>query len=673
MRMKVLWTCMIGAMLAVSVMAGPVPVVNINFQLSTTPTPAGYLADSGLPFADRGNGWSYGWSRDISADARQRSTPTDIRYATLVHLQKAANAIWEIAVPNGNYDLFIVCGDADNTDETNTLNVEGTTVTDTTPNGSVHWDEYTLTGIVVADGRLTIQPGTGAANAKICFIDITKIDPTFNPPPVVNAGPDQYFAKPTFPLAVTMAAVVTDENPAQGFPVGVLSYTWSKVSGAGTVSFDNATALNPKATFTTPGEYVLKLAASDGDKSTEDTIVVYINDTSKNMLMAYWNFESTSTTDPNIIDVAKGNNARWVSDDPNLLLRPTRKPVMVPGWVNGSTKAMDFSGPIPSHANVTVVDTEPNLAYGPRYAATLSAWIKVSAFTRDWANVISKGDDSWRLVRCFRAAPANTNSMIVQFTGTIPGPGQPGNGPTGSISVNDNFWHHVCGTYDGEKIRLYVDGVLDVEAPYTGLINQSTFPIQIGGNSQQKSPATPAGQTSGRQWDNIMDEVRVYNYALSETDIRALTAQGKTVPFVDAGTITSPLTYKTGESIPLNGKVLDYGTAGTITALWTTASGPDEAIFASPSSPVTTVKFPAFGKYTLRLTAVDDLASVIDEITVEVVRPTCADVKAAGKLMVGDFDENCHVNLADFALMAADWLRCNDPANYPACFWPFAQ
>ena len=24
-------------------------------------------------------------------------------------------------------------------------------------------------------------------------------------------------------------------------------------------------------------------------------------------------------------------------------------------------------------------------------------------------------------------------------------------------------------------------------------------------------------------------------------------------------------------------------------------------------------------------------------------------------------------------ILAADWLRCNDPANYPACFWAFPQ
>ena len=322
--------------------------------------------------------------------------------------------------------------------------------------------------------------------------------------------------------------------------------------------------------------------------------------------------------------------------------------------------------PGPGQVDVTIADTDPNFSSMPRYAITISAWIKVAAFSKDYSAVVSKGDNSWRLAR-----QGNTNTMSMHFNGLTAGAGLPANGPTGTISVNDDFWHHVCGTYDGEKIRLYMDGVLDVEGDYTGLINTSTNPIQISGNSG----------AANRQWDGILDEVKIYNYALSETDIRAMTAQGKTVPFVDAGTITSPLTYKTGAAIPLNGQVLDYGTPGAVTTLWTTVTGPGgaEAIFAGPSSPTTTVQFPAFGQYTLRLSAVDtdidpqNPVTVIDDITVDVVRPTCADVKAAGMLMVGDFDEDCRVNLADFAILAADWLKCYDPANYNPCFWPFPE
>jgi len=148
-------------------------VVKINFQLASAEVPAGYLPDSGLAFGDRGNGYSYGWSRDISADSRDRANANaDQRYDTLVHLQKGAAAIWEIVLPNGEYNLYWVSGDPTATDQTNSFNVEGVEVPD--PDGQDNFDEFTLK-VKVLDGRLTIQPGTGAANSKICFIDITQI------------------------------------------------------------------------------------------------------------------------------------------------------------------------------------------------------------------------------------------------------------------------------------------------------------------------------------------------------------------------------------------------------------------------------------------------------------------------------------------------------------------
>jgi secreted PhoX family phosphatase len=120
--------------------ANAVPfTVKVNFQSNSQgdqSIPAGYLPDYGLAYGDRGNGFSYGWSRDISADARDRNSGNsrgDQRYDTLIHFQKGTAAVWEIAIPNGTYNLFIMCGDPDNTDQTNSLNVEGVILSD--PNG----------------------------------------------------------------------------------------------------------------------------------------------------------------------------------------------------------------------------------------------------------------------------------------------------------------------------------------------------------------------------------------------------------------------------------------------------------------------------------------------------------------------------------------------------------
>ena len=149
--------------------------VKINFQLRGGPIPEGYLPDYGEVFGDRGNGYSYGWNRDITADSRDRGSANapDQRYDTLVHLQKAADAIWEIELPNGAYDLFVVGGDPSNTDQTNNFDVEGSIVQDPDPQtgNGFDFDEFNVTA-VVKDGRLTLKPAPGSANCKIMFVDI---------------------------------------------------------------------------------------------------------------------------------------------------------------------------------------------------------------------------------------------------------------------------------------------------------------------------------------------------------------------------------------------------------------------------------------------------------------------------------------------------------------------
>ncbi len=150
--------------------------VKINYQSSGAPIPEGYLPDYGELFGDRDNGWTYGWLQDVKSDARDRNSGNapDQRYDTINHTQKNdVNKVWEIQLPNGTYNVFLVCGDPSYTDQTNNYDVEGTVLED--PDGQAgsgfDFDEFELT-VELTDGRLTVQPTEGASNAKICFIEI---------------------------------------------------------------------------------------------------------------------------------------------------------------------------------------------------------------------------------------------------------------------------------------------------------------------------------------------------------------------------------------------------------------------------------------------------------------------------------------------------------------------
>lgn len=174
---------------------GPVngtPLVKINFQPASAPLPTGYQLDGGAPFANRGNGFSYGWNKDSSSTTRDRNSANapDQRYDTLIQLQKPENpdAVWEIAVPNGVYELLLVAGDPDHADSMYHFLVEGVTVLQATPSEG-DWFKTAVFQTHITDGKLTLRSGPTAQNNKLAFLDINTVslDPV-TPTPTPTPG-----------------------------------------------------------------------------------------------------------------------------------------------------------------------------------------------------------------------------------------------------------------------------------------------------------------------------------------------------------------------------------------------------------------------------------------------------------------------------------------------------
>jgi len=160
----------------------PLPSIHVNFQPATAAVPPGYLVDSGAVFGDRGNGYSYGWNAPnaVTRDRNSNLSP-DQRYDTFNHMQNAANpdASWEIAVPDGVYQVHIVAGEAIFDAEPYRIAAEGVLVVNGTPTTSHRWVEGTLE-VTVNDGRLSVRNAPGAEDNKICFIDILPSGTTNN-------------------------------------------------------------------------------------------------------------------------------------------------------------------------------------------------------------------------------------------------------------------------------------------------------------------------------------------------------------------------------------------------------------------------------------------------------------------------------------------------------------
>jgi hypothetical protein len=133
---------------------------------------------------------------------------------------------------------------------------------------------------------------------------------------------------------------------------------------------------------------------------------------------------------------------------------------------------------------------------------TVVAWIRVDVFDKNYQAIVTKGDSSWRIAR-------NGTGNNIQWRC---------NGPTPSLevdsqaNVNDGQWHHLAGTYDGATARLYVDGALDGSMAATGAISKNTASVYISGNSEKTS----------RLWAGSIDDVRIYNRALTDAEVRLL-------------------------------------------------------------------------------------------------------------------------------------------------------
>jgi hypothetical protein len=79
----------------------------------------------------------------------------------------------------------------------------------------------------------------------------------------------------------------------------------------------------------------------------------------------------------------------------------------------------------------------------------------------------------------------------------------------GGSNLTPNKWWHIAVTYDGKFQSLYINGVLQSTRNQTGTIQQSDGALRIGGDS-----------IWGEYFNGLIDEVRIYNRALSVDEIK---------------------------------------------------------------------------------------------------------------------------------------------------------
>ncbi|MCH8193569.1 MAG: LamG domain-containing protein, partial [Planctomycetes bacterium] len=136
---------------------------------------------------------------------------------------------------------------------------------------------------------------------------------------------------------------------------------------------------------------------------------------------------------------------------------------------------------------------------------TVAAWIKTDSLAN--LDTVASYGYEWRLY-----ADASLG-MAFEVGNT-----QPSSRVIGSRTVNDGVWHHVAGTYDGSRSRLYVDGELDASVNASG-------PIGTGGSGYTGAIGALYKNNDGAArnfFSGLIDDVRIYDVALTADQVSAL-------------------------------------------------------------------------------------------------------------------------------------------------------
>ena len=147
---------------------------------------------------------------------------------------------------------------------------------------------------------------------------------------------------------------------------------------------------------------------------------------------------------------------------------------------------------------------------------TLASWVKSEAFDIEgerWRRLLEKTN------------PAQDAAYMIYFEAAgqakfaMNNPGDTFLRATSATPVLIGKWTHVAGSYDGETLRVYIDGVESGSHQSKGTIKSTKNPVGIG---ISKIP------TSDGNFKGLLDEVTIVSAALSEDDIKSIMTKGLT-------------------------------------------------------------------------------------------------------------------------------------------------
>jgi hypothetical protein len=206
-------------------------------------------------------------------------------------------------------------------------------------------------------------------------------------------------------------------------------------------------------------------------------------------LVGYWSFNGSSVnwTTNTMTDMSGNGNTMYIDG-----VATRTAPIM--GKLG---QAFKFNGV--GESITTLTSPFPGLPSGVDTPFTFAWWKKSSGLTDE--------EISWSNYRWCRTGGISFHNVSCTVDGDDSG------GAVSTTWVDDGNWHHIVYTHSAGTQKLYVDGVLEDTA-------NETFSTNIGEIMLGSRPF-------GAYYEGILDEVRIYNRALSAAEVKRLYQSGK--------------------------------------------------------------------------------------------------------------------------------------------------
>jgi hypothetical protein len=155
------------------------------------------------------------------------------------------------------------------------------------------------------------------------------------------------------------------------------------------------------------------------------------------------------------------------------------------------------------------VDCGSDKSLSPATQLTMVAWIMPKGAIPSYPTIISKTNSEYTLQTC---APGLADGTCVSFWINNQGDA---NTCRQEAAIHYNNWYHVAVTYDGSKAIEYHNGEAVYQPSFSTTITPTANPCAIGSYPGQ-----------GNRWNGIIDEVALFNVALTADDIASIMTQG---------------------------------------------------------------------------------------------------------------------------------------------------